>query len=152
MSQSPDPHRGHRFPAEIIAHAVWLYYVFSLSLRDVELLLAERGVIVSYESVRRWCLKFGRSFADKLRRRPRPGDTWPLDEVFLRINGERHYLGRAVDQHGVVLDILVQNCRNAAAAKRFFKRLLGPVTAKVCVLAIRPHRHRFSNRRPAVRV
>ncbi len=125
MSQSPDPHRGHRFPAEIIAHAVWLYYVFSLSLRDVELLLAERGVIVSYESVRRWCRKFGRSFADKLRRRrPRPGDTWHLDEVFLRINGERHYLWRAVDQHGVVLDILVQNCRNAAAAKRFFKRLL----------------------------
>ncbi len=125
MSQSPDPHRGHRFPAEIIAHAVWLYHVFSLSLRDVELLLAERGVIVSYESVRRWCLKFGRSFADKLRRRrPRPGDTWQLDEVFLRINGEQHYLWRAVDQHGVVLDILVQNRRNAAAAKRFFKRLL----------------------------
>ncbi len=82
-------------------------------------------MIVSYESVRRWCLKFGRSFADKLRRRrPRPGDTWHLDEVFLRINGEQHYLWRAVDQHGVVLDILVQNCRNAAAAKRFFKRLL----------------------------
>src|SRR5690348_10734912 len=124
MSQSPDPHRGHRFPAEIIAHAVWLYHVFSLSLRDVELLLAERGVLVSYESVRRWCLKFGRSFADKLRRRrPRPGDNWHLDEVFLRIN-ERHYLWRAVDQHGVVLDILVQNHRNAAAAERFFKRLL----------------------------
>jgi putative transposase len=77
MSQSPNPHRGHRFPAEIIAHAVWLYHVFSLSLRDVELLLAARGVIVSYESVRRWCLKFGRSIADKLRqRRLRPGDTW----------------------------------------------------------------------------
>ena len=76
MSQSADPHRGHRFPAEIIAHAVWLYHVFSLSLRDVELLLAERGVIVSYESVRGWCLKFGRSFADKLRRRrPTPGDS-----------------------------------------------------------------------------
>lgn len=125
MSQLPDPHRGHRFPAEIIAHAVWLYHVFSLSLRDVELLLAERGVIVSYESVRRWCLKFGRNFAGQLRRRrPRPGDTWHLDEVFLRINGEQHYLWRAVDQHGVVLDILVQNRRNAAAAKRFFKRLL----------------------------
>jgi putative transposase len=108
-----------------IAHAVWLYHVFSLSLRDVELLLAERGVIVSYESVRRWCLKFGRNFADKLRRRrPQPGDTWHLDEVFLRINGERHYLWRAVDQHGVVLDILVQDRRNAVAAKRFFKRLL----------------------------
>jgi putative transposase len=74
MSQAPDPHHGHRFPAEIISHAIWLYHVFSLSLRDVELLLAERGIVVSYESVRRWCLKFGQSFADKLRRRrPRPG-------------------------------------------------------------------------------
>ncbi len=125
MSQSRSLHRGHRFPAEIIGDAVWLYHVFSLSLRDVELLLAERGVIVPYESVRRWCLKFGQSFADKLRRRrPKPGDTWHLDEVFLRINGEQHYLWRAVDQHGVVLDILVQARRNATAAKRFFKRLL----------------------------
>src|SRR5690349_885378 len=125
MSHSPDLHRGHRFPAEIIAHAVWLYHVFSLSLRDVELLLAERGVSVSYESVRRWCLKFGQRFADKLRRRrPRPGDTWHLDEVFLRIDGQQHYLWRAVDQRGVVLDILVQGRRNAKAAKRFFKRLL----------------------------
>jgi len=125
MRQLPDPHRGHRFPVEIIAQAVWLYHVFSLSLRDAELLLAERGVVVSYESVRRWCLKFGPSFADKMRRRrPRPGDTWHLDEVFLRINGEQHYLWRAVDQHGVVLDILVQDRRNAAAAKRFFRRLL----------------------------
>src|SRR5689334_21067811 len=125
MRQSPDSHRGYRFPAEIIAHAVWLYHVFSLSLRDVELLLAERGVLVSYESVRRWCLKFGQSFAGQLRRRrPRPGDTWHLDEVFLRINGVQHYLWRAVDQHGVVLDILVQERRNAAAAKRFFERLL----------------------------
>src|SRR5260221_6217596 len=86
MSQSRNLHCGHRFPAEVICHAVWLYHVFSLSLRDVELLLAERGVIVSYESVRRWCLKFGQSFADKLRRRrPKPGDTWHLNEVFLRI-------------------------------------------------------------------
>src|SRR3954462_5675842 len=99
MLQSPDPHRGHRFPAEIIAHAVWLYHVFRLRLRDVELLLAERGVTVSYESVRCWCLKFGRSFAEKLRRRrPRPVDTCHLVEVFLRINGEQHYLWRAVDQ------------------------------------------------------
>ena len=125
MSQPPDPHHGHRFPAEIISHAVWLYHAFSLSLRDVELLLAERGVVVSYESIRRWCLKFGQAFADKLRRRrPKPGDTWHLDEVFLRINGALHDLWRAVDQHGVVLDILVQDRRNAAAAKRFFKRLL----------------------------
>src|SRR5215471_5162495 len=99
--------------------------MFSLSLRDVELLLAERGVIVSHESIRRWCLKFGRSFANKLRRRrPRPGDIWHLDEVFIRINGKQHYLWRAVDQQGVVLDILVQDRRNASAAKRFFKRLL----------------------------
>ncbi len=125
MSQSPDPHHGHRFPAEIIGHAIWLYHVFSLSLRDVELLLAERGIVVSYECVRRWCLKFGQSFADKLRRRrPGPGGTWHLDEVFLRINGEQHYLWRAVDQHGVVLDILVQDRRNATAARSFFKHLL----------------------------
>ena len=84
MTIKPDPHRGHRFLAEIIAHAVWLYRVFNLSLRDVELLLAERGVVVSYESVRRWCLKFGQVFAAKLRRRrPQPGDTWHLDEVLI---------------------------------------------------------------------
>ena len=125
MSQPPDKPAGHRFPTQIISHAVWLYHVFSLSLRDVELLLAERGVIVSYESIRRWCLKFGQGLADKLRRRrPKPGDTWHLDEVFLRINGEQHYLWRAVDQNGVVLDILVQARRSAAAAKRFFKHLL----------------------------
>ena len=125
MSKSADPHHGHRFPAEIISHAVWLYHVFSLNLRDVELIQAERGVIVSYESIRRWCVKFEQSFADKLRRRhPKPGDTWHLDEVFLRISGEQRYLWRAVDQHGVVLDILVQDRRDAAAAKRFFRRLL----------------------------
>ena len=125
MSQPPDKPAGHRFPTQIISHAVWLYHVFSLSLRDVELLLAERGVIVSYESIRRWCLKFGQGLADKLRRRrPKPGDTWHLDEVFLRINGEQHYLWRAVDQNGVVLDILVQARRSAAAAKHFFKHLL----------------------------
>ncbi len=82
MDQTPDLYRCHRFPGEIISHAVWLYHVFGLSFRDVELLLAERGVVVSYESVRRWCLKFGRCFALKLRaRRPRPGDTWHMDEV-----------------------------------------------------------------------
>jgi putative transposase len=125
MRKPPDPHHRHRFPAELISHAVWLYHVFSLSFRDVELLLAERGVIVSYESVRQWCLKFGASFTDKLRRRrPRPGDKWHLDEVFIRIKGVLHYLWRAVDQDGVVLDILVQSRRSAGAAKRFFKRLL----------------------------
>src|SRR3712207_4300199 len=125
MRTPPYPHRGRRFPAEIIAHAVWVYHTFSLSLRDVELLLAERGVVVSYGSVRRWCLKFGRSFAAKLRRRrPKPGETWHLDEAFIRIDGELHYLRRAVDQRGVALDILVQDRRNATAAKRFFRRLL----------------------------
>src|SRR4051812_11902244 len=125
MKLPPDPHYRHRFPAEIISHAVWLYHVFSLSLRDVELLLAEPGIIVSYETVRRWCRKFGQSFANNLRRRrPQPGDKWFLDEVFIRIQGVQHYLWRAVDQSGVALDILVQDRRDAKAAKRFFKRLL----------------------------
>ena len=125
MKPPPNPHHRHRFPAEIISHAVWLYHVFSLSLRDVELILAERGVFLTYETVRRWCRKFGESFADSMRRRrPRPGDRWHLDEVFIRIQGVQHYLWRAVDQNGVVLDILVQSRRNTKAAKRFFKRLL----------------------------
>jgi putative transposase len=116
---------GYRFPAEIICRAVWLYHVFGLSLRDVELILAERGITVTHESIRRWCLRFGADFARRLRRRrPRPGDTWHLDEVYLRINGVLHYLWRAVDQNGVVLDILVQDRRNATAAKRFLKRVL----------------------------
>ena len=86
MRTQPDPHFRHRFPAEIISHAVWLYHVFGLSLRDVELILAERGVVVSYETVRRWCKKFGASFADRLlRRRPLPGNKWHMDEVFIRI-------------------------------------------------------------------
>src|SRR6478736_8208538 len=125
MKPPPDPHYRHRFSAEIISYAVWLYHVFSLSLRDVELLLVERGILVSYETVRRWCKKFGASFADRLRRhRPRPGDKWHLDEVFIRIQGVQHYLWRAVDQNGVVLDILVQARRDANAARRFFRQLL----------------------------
>jgi putative transposase len=125
MKPLPDADYRHRFPAEIISHAVWLYHVFSLSLRDVELLLAERGVVVSYETVRRWCKKFGQTFANRLRRRrPRPGDKWHMDEVFIRIRGVQHYLWRAVDQDGVVLDILVQPRRDGPAAKRFFRRLL----------------------------
>jgi putative transposase len=104
---------------------VWLYHTSGLSFRDAELILAERGVTVTYETVRQWCLTFGADFARRLRRRrPKPGDTRHLDEVFLRINGKLHYLWRAVDQHGVVPDILVQERRNAAAAKRLFKRLL----------------------------
>jgi putative transposase len=124
MTPEPNSYHRHRFPAEIISRAVWLYHVFSLSLRDVELVLAERGVVVTHESIRNWCQKFGAEFAKRLRRRrPRPGDTWHLDKVFIRIGGVLHYLWRAVDQHGVVLDILVQAKRNGVAAKRFFKRL-----------------------------
>jgi len=126
MTDDPASYPRHRFPAEIISHAVWLYHVFSLSLRDVELILAERGVLVTHESIRLWGLKFGAEFTGRLqRRRPRPGDTWHLDEVFIRTRGVQHYLWRAVDQHGVVLDILVQERRNGTAAKRFFKHLLG---------------------------
>ncbi len=116
---------GYRFPAEIIGHAVWRYFRFALSYRDVAELLAERGVIVTYETVRQWCRKFGQTYANALRRRrPRPGDKWHLDEVFIAINGVTHYLWRAVDQEGNVLDILVQRRRNKAAAKQFFRRLL----------------------------
>jgi putative transposase len=125
MTPEPRSYHRHRFPTEIISYAVWLYHVFSLSLRDVELILAERGVVVTHASIRVWCKKFGAAFAKRLRRgRPRPGDTWHLDEVFIRLNGVRHYLWRAVDQHGVVLDILVPEKRDGAAAKRFFRRLL----------------------------
>ena len=125
MKKPPDPHYRHRFPAELISHAVWLYHVFSLSFRDVELILAERGVVVSYESIRRWCLKFGASFADKLRRRrPRPGDKWYLDEVFVRIRGELHYLWRAVDHEGEVLEAVATAKRDKAAALKFLKRIM----------------------------
>ncbi|MDP9378878.1 MAG: IS6 family transposase [Chloroflexota bacterium] len=118
-------YKGFRFPREIISHSVWLYFRFSLSYRDVEELLAERGVIVTHETVRQWCQKFGQTFANELRRRrARTGDKWHLDEVFLKINGKRHYLWRAVDQEGNVLDILVQSRRNKGAAKKFFRKLL----------------------------
>ena len=118
-------YKGYRYPIEVIGHAVWLYHRFALSLRDVEELMLARGVVVSYETIRSWCAKFGPDYAARLRRRrPRPGDKWHLDEVFVKINGTTHYLWRAVDQHGNVLDILVQSRRNALAAKRFFRKLL----------------------------
>ena len=121
---APD-YKGYRFPSEIISHAVWLYFRFSLSFRDVEELLAQRGIVVTYETVRQWCLTFGQTYANELRhRRPRCGDTWHMDEVFLTIRGQRHYLWRAVDQNGNVLDILVQSHCNKKAAKRFFRKLL----------------------------
>lgn len=118
-------YHGHRYPREIISRAVWLYYRFGLSLRDVENLLAERGIVVSYETIRRWCAKFGLDYARRLKRRQaRLGDSWFLDEVFVTINGARQYLWRAVDQDGDVIDILVQSRRNRRAAARFFRRLL----------------------------
>jgi putative transposase len=125
MNLSPSLYRRHRFPAEIISHCVWLYFRFSLSFRDVEEMLAMRGVSLTYETVREWCLKFGQTYANALRRKsPRPGDRWHLDEVFIKINGRLHYLWRAVDQDGDVLDILVQSRRDKKAAKKFFRKLL----------------------------
>jgi putative transposase len=125
MKKTANHYRGHRFPPEIIGHGVWLYYRFSLSLRDVEELLAKRGITVTHETIRQWCRKFGPKYARKLKRRQgRLGDIWYLDEVFVRIGGERRYLWRAVDQDGDVIDLLVQRSRNARAAKRFFRKLL----------------------------
>jgi putative transposase len=125
VTAASSSYKGHRYPGEIIAHCVWLYHRFPLSFREVAELMLARGVAVSYETIRAWCAKFGQAYANQLRRRrPRPGDNWHLDEVFVNINGTIHYLWRAVDQHGNVLDVLVQPRRNAVAAKRFFHRLL----------------------------
>ncbi len=122
------PYHGYRFPPEIIAHAVWLYFRFHLSFRDVEDLLAERGISVSHEAIRQWCTKFGAAFASGLRRRrARPGDKWHIDEVLLKISGKRHWLWRAVDQYGVVLDILVQSRRDQQAAERFLRQVVDGV-------------------------
>ncbi|MBL3670752.1 IS6 family transposase [Streptomyces sp. M2CJ-2] len=125
MEAAAPSYKGFRYPAEIIAHAVWLYHRFPLSFREVEELLLQRGVIVSYETVRQWCARFGPEYAAGLRRRgPRAGEKWHLDEVFVKINGVRYYLWRAVDQDGTVLDILVQSRRDAKAAKRFLAKLM----------------------------
>src|SRR5258705_8569918 len=118
-------YRRHRFPPPIIQHAIWLYLRFTLSYRDVEELLAERGLEVSYETVRRWVLKFGPGFARRLRRsRPRPSDQWHLDEMVVRIAGKRMYLWRAVDHEGEVIDMLVQRRRDKRAALRLMRKLL----------------------------
>ena len=117
MTSPPPSYRGYRFPPEIISHAVWLYHRFGLSFRDVEDLLAERGVSATYESIRQWCLTFGLDYARRLRRRRgRMGDTWHLDEVFVKIQGRQQYLWRAVDEDGDVTDILVQSRRHRRAA------------------------------------
>jgi transposase-like protein len=115
----------HRFPPDVIRYAVWLYFRFPLSYRDVEDLLAERGIDASYETVRRWALKFGQAYAYKLRRtRPQPDARWHLDEVFVSINGKRMYLWRAVDNEGEVLEILVQSRRNKRSALKLIRKLL----------------------------
>src|ERR1700748_1434114 len=118
-------YRRHRFPQEIIQHAIWLYLRFTLSYRDVEELLADRGLDISYETVRRWVLKFGPAIARRLRRhRPRPSGRWHLDEMVVRIAGKRMYLWRAVDHEGEVLDMLVQRRRDTRAALRLICKLL----------------------------
>jgi putative transposase len=118
-------YRRPRFPPEVISHAVWLYFRFPLSLRMVEEMLAARGICVTYETVRRWGKKFGKTFADQIRRRaPARGDKWHFDEVVVSIAGEPHWLWRAVDQNGFVLDVLIQRRRDATAARRLMKRLL----------------------------
>lgn len=115
----------HRFPMEIISYAVWLYFTFPLSYRDIQKLLLYRGIEVSHEAIRAWCQKFGQQFANKIRRRrPQPGAKWYLDEMVILINGEHFYLWRAVDEDGNVLDILMQRRRDKAAAKKFFRKLL----------------------------
>ena len=118
-------YKRHRFPPDIISYAVWLYYRFNLSHRDIEDLLAERGIIVTRESIRLWCNKFGALYARRLKRKHRGyGDTFYFDEVFVKISGKQHYLWRAVDQDGEVVDVYLHARRNGAVAKRFFKRLL----------------------------
>ena len=117
-------YKRHRFPAEIISYTVWLYYKFNLSHRDIENILSQRGITVSYESIRLWCINFGVRYTRRLKRKHRGyGDTFFIDEVFVKINGKQHYLWRAVDQDGDVVDVYLQPRRDAAAAKRFFKRL-----------------------------
>ena len=118
-------YKRHRFPPDIISYAVWLYYRFNLSHRDIEDLLAERGITVSREAIRLWCIKFGVIYSRRLQRKHRGfGDTFYIDEVFIKINGKQHYLWRAVDQDGEVVDVCLQAKRDGAAAKRFFKRLI----------------------------
>jgi len=118
-------YKRHRFPPEIIQYAVWLYHRFNLSHRDIEDLLAERGITVSYEAIRLWCNKFGMKYVRRLKKKHQGyGDTFFIDEVFVRIDGKQHYLWRAVDQDGEIIDVFLQRRRDGAAAKRFFKRLL----------------------------
>ena len=118
-------YKRHRFPPDIISYEVWLYYRFNLSHRDIEDLLAERGIIVTREAIRLWCIKFGAIYTRRLKRKHRGyGDTFYIDEVFVKVNGKQYYLWRAVDQDGEVVDVYLQAKRDGVAAKRFLKRLL----------------------------
>ena len=125
MKKTTSLYQGHRFPAVVISCAVRWYFRFSLSLRDIEELLLERGVVVTYETIRCWCDKFGAGFAHCAKAaRPKLGSTWHLDEMFVMLRGEPYLLWRAVDEHGAELDVLVQKRRDTAAAKRFFLSVL----------------------------
>ena len=125
MTSHVPSYHGYRFPPSIISHAVWLYHRFCLSFRDAEDLLAQRGIRVTYETIRHWCQTFGPAYARRLRqRRGRMGDIWYLDELFVTMQGRQHYLWRAVDEDGDVIDILVQSQRDRRAAARFFHKLL----------------------------
>ena len=153
---APISYRRHRFPPVVIQHAVWLYLRFTLSYRDVEELLAERGLDISYESVRSWVLKFGPAIARDLRRcRPRPSDRWHLDEMVVRIAGKRMYLWRAGDHEGEVLEILVQRRRDRSAAVKLMRKLLrkqGFAPTRVTTDKLRSYGAAFRNRfrrRPA---
>ncbi|MCY1703977.1 IS6 family transposase [Deinococcus sp. SL84] len=124
MPADPKPYR-HRFPKSIIQHAVWLYHRFTLSYRDIEELLFQRGIQVSHETIRDWCDKFGPNLTKELKKRePRCGSRWHLDEVCVKIKGVKQWLWRAVDEHGAVLDVLLQEHRDTEAAKTFFATLL----------------------------
>jgi len=123
--KSTNIYKRYRFPSEIIQYTVWIYYRFNLSHRDIEDLLAERGINVTYEAIRLWCNRFGPKYAARLKKKHQGyGDTFFIDEVFIKIDGKQHYLWRAVDQDGEVVDVYLQKRRDGAAAKRFFKRLL----------------------------
>ena len=137
-------YKRHRIPPEIISYAVWLYYRLNLSHRDIEDLLAERGVTISYETIRLWCIKFGAKYAGRLKRRHQGyGDTFYIDEFFVTINGKQHYLWRAVDQDGEVVDVYLQAREDGAAAKCFFQRLLrnhGGEPRKIVTYKLRSYR------------
>ncbi|VVE59139.1 transposase [Pandoraea sputorum] len=142
MRKPKSLYHGHRFPASVISHAVRWYFRFQLSLRDIEELLFERGLIVSYETIRRWCDKFSARFAHRVKAaRRKPGSTWHLDEMFVSLRGEPYLLWRAVDEHGAQLDILLQKRRDKAALKRFFKRVLrsNPVPRKIVTDQLRSY-------------